>query len=226
MAGKNELKKQMGSARFLITMSSTSLEGYRLACKLMSMRKSIEIPFLEKKYLFSSSPTFSFLPRVEDCKSGGGLFSSKSIEMTKTKEEEDYKQEQTKFEEKKFTIMEVDEDGTKVWILGDKYHRVNAPAVIRTDGYKAWFFEGKFHRVDGPAIENANGDKAWYFKGKKHRVGGPAVENANGDKEWWVEGKCHRVDGPAIEYSDGYKSWFFEGKLQKIDWQAGQARPS
>jgi len=34
-------------------------------------------------------------------------------------------------------------NGTKVWYLNGKCHRVDGPAVEYTDGYKAWYLNGK-----------------------------------------------------------------------------------
>lgn len=67
-----------------------------------------------------------------------------------------------------------------------------------TNHYTEWLLNNKLHRTDGPAIEYANGDKEWYFNNKRHRVDGPAVEFIDGYKSWWIHNKRHRVDGPAI----------------------------
>ena len=124
-------------------------------------------------------------------------------------------EEDRSFEERKFTVVKVDRNGTKIWYLGNKLHRRDGPAVERVNGEKAWFFEGKRHRVDGPAVEWADGIKEWYFEDKKHRVDGPAVEYADGRKEWWFEDKKHCVYGPAViminEYGT-YKEWWVNGK--------------
>ena len=55
-----------------------------------------------------------------------------------------------------------------------------------SDGSKEWLVDDKWHRVDGPAWEGADGSKRWYMDGKLHRVDGPAWECANGSKEWWL----------------------------------------
>ena len=34
------------------------------------------------------------------------------------------------------------------------------------DGSKVWWLNGKLHRVDGPAFERADGSKAWYVDGR------------------------------------------------------------
>ena len=86
-------------------------------------------------------------------------------------------------------VMTQDADGTKVWCLNGKYHRVDGPAIEWADGNKWWYLNGKYHRVNGPAMEHTNGDKAWYLNDKLHRIDGPAVERADGNKEWWLNGK-------------------------------------
>jgi hypothetical protein len=57
-------------------------------------------------------------------------------------------------------------DGTKFWLLNDKYHREDGPAVEKADGSKVWYLNGRYHRVDGPAIEYQYGAKGWYLNGK------------------------------------------------------------
>ena len=71
----------------------------------------------------------------------------------------------------------------------------------------------KLHREDGPAVENANGTKAWYLNGNLHREDGPAVEGPDGTKFWFLNGERHRENGPAIEYAGGTKQWFLNGKF-------------
>jgi hypothetical protein len=58
------------------------------------------------------------------------------------------------------------------------------------DGTRVWILNGKSHRVDGPAIEYPDGTKAWYLNGVLHRKDGPAVEWANGSKDWFLNGVC------------------------------------
>jgi hypothetical protein len=45
-----------------------------------------------------------------------------------------------------------------------------------------WILNDKLHRADGPAVEHENGAKQWYKYGKLHREDGPAIEEANGSK--------------------------------------------
>ena len=80
------------------------------------------------------------------------------------------------------------------------------------DGTKLWYVNNKEHRLDGPAVEYANGDKEWFVNGKRHRLDGPAIEWADGTKAWYVNGKRHRLDGPAVEWADGSKFWFINGE--------------
>ena len=61
--------------------------------------------------------------------------------------------------------------------------------TVGLDGSKIWFVDGKVHRIDGPAIEYLDGSKSWYVDGKLHRIDGPAIEYANGKKEWFIFGE-------------------------------------
>ena len=85
--------------------------------------------------------------------------------------------------------------------------------TIDKEGTTIWELNDKRHRIDGPAIEKSNGDKEWYVNGKRHRVDGPAIEWVDGIyKSWWVNGKRHRTDGPAIEWADGRVEYYYMGK--------------
>lgn len=54
------------------------------------------------------------------------------------------------------------------------------------DGNSYWMLNNRYHRLDGPAIEYANGSNFWHFKGQLHREDGPAIEYADGRREWWL----------------------------------------
>jgi hypothetical protein len=84
--------------------------------------------------------------------------------------------------------------------------------IVDKNGTKLWYLNGKLHRLDGPAMEWADGTKSWYLNGKCHRVDGPAVEGADGTKLWYLNGQCHRVDGPAMEWANGSKQWYLNGQ--------------
>lgn len=56
-------------------------------------------------------------------------------------------------------------DGAKQWLLNNKYHREDGPAIEGHNNYKEWRINGKLHREDGPAIEGYNGGKFWYLNG-------------------------------------------------------------
>ena len=88
-----------------------------------------------------------------------------------------------------FTGVKTNANGTKVWYVNNKLHRIDGPAVEYSDGAKAWYVNGKCHRLDGPAVEWSDGSKVWYVNGKRHREDGPAIERVNGSKEWYVNGK-------------------------------------
>ena len=91
-------------------------------------------------------------------------------------------------------------DGTKVWWLNGKYHRVDGPARVWPNGTKEWWLNGKYHRVDGPAYEFANGKKEWWLNGERHRVDGPAWEGADGTKQWWLNDNHVFILEPIREY--------------------------
>ena len=57
------------------------------------------------------------------------------------------------------------------------------------DGTKLWLLNGKRHRIDGPAVEWSDGSKYWYLNGKRHREDGPAIEYPDGAKEWYLNGE-------------------------------------
>jgi hypothetical protein len=92
--------------------------------------------------------------------------------------------------------------GTKCWILNNKLHREDGPAIECFDGSKEWWLNNKRHREDGPAIEDSNGYKSWWLNGKRHREDGPAIE---------YPGPAIEYPGPAIEYPDGIKIWYLSG---------------
>jgi hypothetical protein len=54
-------------------------------------------------------------------------------------------------------------DGSKWWILNEKCHREDGPAIIEADGSKRWYLNGMRHREDGPAVEYVDGQKVWYL---------------------------------------------------------------
>ena len=67
------------------------------------------------------------------------------------------------------TFIKAGADKGEFWLLNDKLHREDGPAVIyRRHGLvqKEWYLNGKHHRVDGPAIEYAGRRREWYIKGK------------------------------------------------------------
>ncbi len=59
---------------------------------------------------------------------------------------------------------------------------------IRPDGTKVWLLNSKWHRLEGPAIEYSNGSKAWWLHGKRHRLDGPAIEHSDGVGAWYLHG--------------------------------------
>ena len=52
-----------------------------------------------------------------------------------------------------------------------------------------YLVNNKLHNVDGPAVERADGTKEWYKNGKRHRDGNlPAIEWSDGTKMWGKNG--------------------------------------
>jgi hypothetical protein len=64
----------------------------------------------------------------------------------------------------------------------------NHGLVIRNDGSKIWYLYGKIHRLDGPAVLLSNGVTQWWVDNKRHRTDGPAIEYGDGDRSWWLHG--------------------------------------
>jgi len=89
--------------------------------------------------------------------------------------------------------------------------------TLHADGTKEWLLNNKHHRIDGPAIEWPNGSKEWCLNGNRHRTDGPAAEWTDGSKEWCLSGNRHRTDGPAVEWADGSKRWYLNGK--EVSWR-------
>jgi len=50
--------------------------------------------------------------------------------------------------------------------LGNVYHRIDGPAIIRKDGSIQYYVKGKRHRIDGPAWITSDGVKYWYINNK------------------------------------------------------------
>jgi len=77
------------------------------------------------------------------------------------------------------------------WMIGDKLHRENGPAVIRyyNNGlvnYKRWYKDHKLHRLDGPAIVK-------YDESGKIKYQGWYVHDIHVDMEsgWLEENDIH-----------------------------------
>lgn len=47
------------------------------------------------------------------------------------------------------------------------YHRENSPSYIIINGTVMWCMNGKLHRLDGPAIEYSDGRNEWWVEDKK-----------------------------------------------------------
>jgi hypothetical protein len=53
--------------------------------------------------------------------------------------------------------------GTKIWVLNNRRHREDGPAVERGNGTKEWWIRGERHREDGPAIEYNDQSICYYL---------------------------------------------------------------
>jgi hypothetical protein len=81
-----------------------------------------------------------------------------------------------------------------LWLLNDKYHREDGPAVEWGNGTKIWYLNGERHRVDGPAYEGADGSKSWYLNDKDYTEAAHKKEIARRNKPS-CEGKVVEIDG-------------------------------
>jgi len=76
------------------------------------------------------------------------------------------------------------------YLVDNKPHREDGPAVIFHDGTLYWCKHGKVHRdyEDGPAVIYADGSREWRYRGMLNRGDGPAIISANGNEYWYVSG--------------------------------------
>lgn len=113
----------------------------------------------------------------------------------------------------------VEDDGTRIWLLGDEIHRADGPAIIYP-GVSAWWIQHNvIHRVDGPAVVFEDGAEVWCKNGLLHRDGGPAITTAQGKSGWWIEGRPYRQDAPVIAPEDKGKQWGCNGRPLPADTQ-------
>ena len=112
------------------------------------------------------------------------------------------------------------------WVLNNKIHREDGPAVIRYNDEKVieeqWRVEGRLHRKNSPAIirykDGVVTEEQWWVNDKSHRKDAPAIIRYNDGvvvyEEWFTNNIRHREDGPAIiRYSDGAEWWWINGIL-------------
>lgn len=92
------------------------------------------------------------------------------------------------------TTIEVDDEGTKYWLVNGELHRIDGPAVEWACGGKEWCVEGVHHRIEGPAIYFEGRWEEWYINGELHRTDGPARWSEHGVKEWWLYGRQRSYD--------------------------------
>ena len=97
-------------------------------------------------------------------------------------------------------------------ILKVVMNKNNKPYHLSNDKIKTYILNERYHREDGPAVEYPNGTNIWYLNGQLHRKDGPAVEMASKTKKWYFNGVLHREDGPAVEWlGDLGKEWWLNG---------------
>lgn len=99
----------------------------------------------------------------------------------------------------------------EAWFKGDKFHRVDGPALIQP-GSTHWMIDDVHHRDsrEGPAMICGFGSY-WLENGKAYREDGPVVEGKQGQFMWQKNGKIHKDDGPAM-FWDGEYQWYLYGK--------------
>lgn len=71
----------------------------------------------------------------------------------------------------------INEYGTIRWLLNDKFHRENGPAVEFINGNKFWYINNLLHREDGPAVECGDGCREYWYNDIRY----PAIKT---DKKW------------------------------------------
>jgi hypothetical protein len=66
-------------------------------------------------------------------------------------------------------------DGTMIWLVNNKYHRENGPAIVRVNGSKEYWINGNMHRTDGPAFFGQFYRTKWYVNN---------IDITEGVQEW------------------------------------------
>jgi hypothetical protein len=61
--------------------------------------------------------------------------------------------------------------------------------VVLPDGSQMYRLKGRFHRLDGPALIDMDGTEEWYKHGLRHRLDGPAIICPDGDEIYYIEGE-------------------------------------
>jgi len=102
-------------------------------------------------------------------------------------------------------------DAKYVYLVDNKIHREDGPAVIKSSGVQFWVINNKRHRVGGPAYIHPNGTQIWYQNDIIHNDNGPARIWNDGSQIWRVNGQLHRTDGPARIWNTGIQEWWENG---------------
>lgn len=102
--------------------------------------------------------------------------------------------------------------------MNNYYEKKYGEYIVRIwhNNHEEWLLNNKFHRENMPAIIWADGTKMWYNNGILHKIGGPAIKRPDGSEEWILNGKRHRIDGASI-CSDVYIQWSLNGILISKD---------
>ena len=157
----NELKRQMGNARLLISWSCSTLENHRLTCKVMGVGR--EGGFEEKKFTIVKTYCWGakmwfFDDRLH--RMDGPALETLNGDKCWYVEGREHRVDGPAVERS---------DGTKEWWVEGRIHRVDGPAIEWEGGDKEWWVNGRRHRLNGPAIEWLNSFGVWCG-------------------QWWVDG--------------------------------------
>lgn len=73
------------------------------------------------------------------------------------------------------------DDGSFIYLLNDRLHRKDGPALYFKSGYMKWYIHGSLHRTDGPACVYESGQVFWHLYGKSMTFGEWCLEVAASD---------------------------------------------
>ena len=73
----------------------------------------------------------------------------------------------------------------------EKYNLTEPVCEQLHDGTVVWHVRGRLHRVNSPALVFPNGAYQWWHSGFLHRDYGPAVGYYDGRVDWWLWGEYY-----------------------------------